>query len=132
MVALEAIMKNKLAAFFVAGIGVGIALRGYFVLKNVARRNRAANLHLTSKDLDYSDVSRDELVASHLIDLNSAEIDKLNALGLDAQSADRLIENRPYRNKLDLLSRMILPQETYAAIKDKIGVAGAREPIKIA
>ena len=125
-------MKNKLAAFLVAGIGVGVALGGYFVLKSLALRSRAANLHLTSEDLDYSDFSSDELAASHLVDLNSAGIEQLQSLGLDAGSADRLMENRPYRNKLDLLSRMVLPQDIYSGIKDKVGVADAREPIKIA
>jgi len=56
----------------------------------------------------------------------------LEELGLDAESVDRLIENRPYRNKAELLSRMVVPQEVYAAIKDKIAVANAQEPFKVA
>jgi hypothetical protein len=47
----------------------------------------------------------------------------LRELGLDQQSSERLIENRPYRNKLDLVSGMILTDEMYAAVKDKIAVA---------
>jgi len=56
----------------------------------------------------------------------------LEQLGLDTESVNRLIENRPYRNKGELLSRMVVPQEVYAAIKDKIAVANAQEPFKVA
>jgi hypothetical protein len=51
---------------------------------------------------------------------------------MSAESLERLLENRPYRNKLDLVSRMVLSQEEYSAIKDKVSVAAAGEPVKIA
>jgi hypothetical protein len=38
----------------------------------------------------------------------------------------------PYRNKLELVSRMILAQDEYSAIKDKMSVAEADKPVKIA
>jgi hypothetical protein len=43
-----------------------------------------------------------------------------------------LIENRPYRTKLELVSRMVLSPEEYAAIKGRVSVAEANEPVKIA
>jgi hypothetical protein len=42
------------------------------------------------------------------------------------------IENRPYRTKLELVSRMVLSPNEYAAIKDRVSVAEANEPVKIA
>jgi DNA uptake protein ComE-like DNA-binding protein len=44
----------------------------------------------------------------------------MNVLGLDADTADRIIEHRPYPTRLDLLGRMVLPDEIYRSIKDRI------------
>ncbi len=95
-------------------------------------RRRIRNFHLTTDDLHYSDLSAEELVAEHLIDLNSANAEQMTGLGLSTETQERLIDNRPYRSKLDLVSRMILSQDEYAAIKDKVSVADANERVKIA
>jgi hypothetical protein len=93
---------------------------------------RTRSLRLTNEDLNYSDRSAEELVSQHLIDLNGATVEQMSELGITAESLGRLLENRPYRNKLELVSRMILSQDEYSAIKDKVSVAEAREPVKIA
>ena len=124
-------MRHKATIFFLTGIGVGITVAAYFVISKFEQRRRIANLHVTTQDLGYKDLSREELVSNHLTDLNVAGIEQLKELGLDADSAARLIENRPYRSKLELVSRMVLPQELYAAIKNRIAIADAREPFKI-
>ena len=67
----------------------------------------------------------------HLLDLNSADTNEFGQLGLQSEMIDRIIDNRPYRNKLDLLSRMVVPEELYRGIKNQIGVAGATESIKV-
>jgi hypothetical protein len=95
-------------------------------------RRRIRDFHLSSGDLNYSDRSPDELVSEHLIDLNSASSEQMVGLGLAEDRLARLLENRPYRSKLELVSRMILSQDEYAAIKDKVAIAEAREPVKIA
>jgi hypothetical protein len=53
-------------------------------------------------------------------------------LGLDQNSVDRVIENRPYRSKLELVSRMVLAEGEYAAVRDRIAVAEGRDPVKVA
>ena len=95
-------------------------------------RRRIRDFHLTNHDLNYSDRTAEELVSEHLIDLNSASADQLKELGLSAKIQERLNENRPYRTKLELVSRMVLSPEEYAAIKDRVSVAEANEPVKIA
>jgi hypothetical protein len=95
-------------------------------------RRRIRNVHLTNGDLNYSDLSPEELVSQHLIDLNSANTDQLTELGLPAETQERLIENRPYRTKLELVSRIVLSPDEYAAIKDRVSVAEANESVKIA
>jgi hypothetical protein len=53
-------------------------------------------------------------------------------IGLDERTAERIGEERPYRNKLELVSRMVIPEETYEMIRNKIYIAEANEPAKVA
>jgi hypothetical protein len=122
-------MKRSMS-LVLTGIGAGVAI--YFLLREMARRSRLANLHLTTEDLDCPDLSAKDLASNHLIDLNNTDSEHLTALGLDPDSVERLIENRPYRNKMELVSRMILADAVYATIKERIGVSDARESFKVA
>ena len=67
------------------------------------------------------------------IDINGASREQLMALpGLTGELAERIIDNRPYRNKLDLLSRLVVPQEIYDSIKHALHVDGSDEAVKVA
>ncbi len=55
------------------------------------------------------------------LNINEASQQQLmSSLGLDAETAERIIEHRPYPSKLDLLGRMVVPEEVYLSIKDRI------------
>jgi DNA uptake protein ComE-like DNA-binding protein len=69
------------------------------------------------------------------VDLNTATAMQLARLpGVNMGLAMRIIENRPYRNKLDLVSRMIVPEYIFERMRSRVMVSreAAQAPIEIA
>jgi len=57
------------------------------------------------------------------LDLNAATEKELNELpGVSATEARKIIRHRPYRNKQELLTKGLLSEEKYAAIRDDVTV----------
>lgn len=50
----------------------------------------------------------------------ASQQEMMRVLGLDSETAERIVEHRPYPSKLDLLGRMVVPEEIYLSIKDRI------------
>ena len=56
-----------------------------------------------------------------LLDINSASVDDLKALpGIGDAYSKKIVDNRPYSGKDDLVNKNVLPQATYDKIKDMI------------
>jgi DNA uptake protein ComE-like DNA-binding protein len=59
--------------------------------------------------------------AADKLDINSASKEQLDALpGIGEAFAQKIIDNRPYRTKRDLVTKKVIPQSTYDKIKDQI------------
>lgn len=106
----------KTSGYLVLG-GVGIAL-GVGALLGYRRRARPAR-----------PVARPQ---GRTVELNQGTVEEFLDIGLDPAAIDRIREERPYRNKLELVSRMVIPEETYEMIRNKIFIAAADEPVKVA
>ena len=119
-------MKLK-TAIILGGIAAGLL---FVAVARFSRKPRP--IVITAEDLSYQEHSPEELALEHLLDLNTASPDDLLKLGVDGEICDKILDNRPYRNKLDLVSRMVIPEQTYNQIRNRIGVARATEPVKIA
>ena len=117
----------KLSTVIALAAAAGLAL---VVASRLGRRNQP--LEITTEDLSYQEHSPQELASENLLDLNTASQADFQLLGLDCETCDRIVENRPYRSKLDLISRMVIPQQLYNAIRHQVGVARATESIKFA
>ncbi len=112
--------------------GFAFAAGAYLISRAAKRARHIADVDLTTADLDYQDVSYEEVASKDLIDLNVSEPAELLNLGLEQPSVDRVLENRPYRSKLELVSRMVLTEGEYASIRDRVAVAEGRDPVKVA
>jgi len=57
------------------------------------------------------------------LNLNECTADELLGISaLNADLVDRILNNRPYRNPLDLVSRMVIPATIYAELKHRVHV----------
>jgi len=58
---------------------------------------------------------------SHPLDLNTATESDLESLpGITKTDAERIIRNRPYRSKNELVNKRIISEESYDRIRDKV------------
>ena len=55
-----------------------------------------------------------------IVDINSASVEEIEEIVIDELLAQRIVENRPYANKRQLVSRELVTLEQYDEIKDRI------------
>jgi DNA uptake protein ComE-like DNA-binding protein len=88
---------------FLGAVGLGIFSGAWII---AARRRRTdARKSFNGPAININEASQQEIMQS---------------LGLDAGMAERIVEHRPYPSKIDLLGRMVVPEEIYNSIKHRI------------
>lgn len=95
---------------------------------------RASGAHLPEAELPMERIGRPRArrmrlrhrTDEGLLDLNSATLFELKELsGIGEVLASRIVENRPYITKIDLIGRRVIPDSAYEAIKHSITVRRA-------
>jgi DNA uptake protein ComE-like DNA-binding protein len=89
---------------FLGAVGLGI-FSGAWILAARRRRESIRTSSVNKPTININEASQQELMQS---------------LGLDADLAERIVEQRPYPSKIDLLGRMVVPEEIYNSIKHRI------------
>ena len=55
------------------------------------------------------------------LDINTASADQLKAIrGLNETQVKKIIDGRPYKRRNELVTKKVIPQETYDQIKDQV------------
>jgi len=88
---------------FLGAVGLGV-FSGAWIIAARRRRTDARN-PFSGSTININEASQQEI---------------MQALGLDAEIAERIVEQRPYPSKIDLLGRMVVPEEIYNSIKHRI------------
>ncbi len=96
---------------FLGAVGIGIFAASWLASsqrRGVATRGERKTFNLSPR-------------ISGVLNINEAsEREIMRVLGLDAETAERIVEHRPYPSRLDLLGRMVVSNDVYMTIKDKI------------
>ena len=114
---LEETMKSALA--FALGALGWLAFANY--RKSGTRLQKAQQPQEVARRVQARRMRSRHLNEDGLLDLNSATLFELKKLdGIDDDFAERIMENRPYLTKLDLVGRRIIPDAAYDVIKHSI------------
>src|SRR5262245_56009859 len=75
-------------------------------------------VHAQSKDSGIKTMPTKQAVKP--VDINSASEEEIAATGIDRPVAKKIVQGRPYRNKLELVSRQILTRDQYDKLKSSL------------
>jgi len=130
------------------GAGLFVALAAALFLSRRfgifgASRRQAETANKVLRDAEQlADKMRDEFVPGKintgelspgLVDLNACSLQELLSIrGLDPEWATRIVDSRPYRSKMDLISRMVVPIDVFTTISARISIGKPDEGVKIA
>jgi competence protein ComEA len=70
---------------------------------------------------DMGNIASSKAAAGNLLDINSATPDQLASLpGIGDKLSQKIVAGRPYSNKMDLVTKKVLPQSVFDKVKNLI------------
>ena len=106
-------MRRSWIAFFTVALAIILTVN-LSAQSSTGSSNSKAQTTSTAK-------AKTSTPASEKLDINSATKDQLQALpGIGDAYSQKIIDNRPYHTKRDLVTKKVIPQATYEKIKDMI------------
>jgi DNA uptake protein ComE-like DNA-binding protein len=88
------------------------------IVKNRPYNRKVELLELKIIPESLYDMIRDGILVERGVNLNTASLAELRSLpGVTAGYAKKIVDNRPYRKKIELVEKQVIPQDLYEAIE---------------
>jgi competence protein ComEA len=98
-----------------------IACFALLLLGNLSIAQTASSSKAKGKKSTAAQSAKESASDKDLVDLNSATKEQLAELpGIGDVYSQKIIDNRPYKTKTDLVRKKIIPQATYKKIASKV------------
>ena len=116
-------MKKHLSRLFALVVALVLACSLGFAqtAEKIGSKTKSAGKAVAQGTKSAATSVKNTVTDTKLVDLNSASKAEIEELpGIGTTYSHKIIDNRPYRAKTDLVRKKVIPPATYNKIKDKV------------